>query len=272
MFSPRSIAAWLVLVLLLAASPLAALDYRTLQPLGGYVSDFALVIDGDSKTKLEQYAAALERSTGVQVALVTIKSLEGEPIEDFANGLYRHWGIGQKGKDEGLLLILAIAERQHRLEIGRGLEPIITDGTSGEVLRAMRPALRGGAYGVAMVEAAHTLGQRIAQAKGVTIEPIARRPIPRQPQGGGSGDGGFPIGLLIFGLLAALFLFGGGGGRGGRRRRYGGPVFFPFPIGMGGGGGYHGSSSGGFGGYDSGGGFGGFGGGDSGGGGASSSW
>jgi uncharacterized protein len=270
MLSSRSIALWLVLVLL-AACPLTALDYRTLQPLGGYVSDFALVIDGDSKTKLEQYAAALERSTGVQVAFVTIKTLEGEPIEDFANGLYRHWGIGKKGKDEGLLLLLAIGERQHRLEVGRGLEPIITDGTSGEVLRAMRPALRGGAYGVAMVEAAHTLGQRISQSKGVAIEPIARRPMPRQPQGGG-GDGGIPFPLLIFGLIALLFLFGGGGGRGGRRRRFGGPVFFPFPIGMGRGGGYYGSSSGGFGGYDSGGGFGGFGGGDSGGGGASSSW
>lgn len=254
------------LVLLCVAA--YGLDYRTLKPQG-YVSDFAQAIDPDSKNKLEAYSAALEKSTGVQVAFVTIASLEGEPIEDFANGLYRHWGIGQKGRDEGLLLLLAIKDRQHRLEVGRGLEPIVTDGYSGSVLRAMRPALRESRYGDAIIEAAHALGQHIAQAKGVTIQPIERRsPQPSDPD---EGWGKIPLPIIIFGaflLISMLSAGRRGGGGGGRRMR--GPMILPIPWGSSGY--YGGSGSGGFGGYDSGGGFGGFGGGDSGGGGASSSW
>ena len=84
----------------------------------------------------------MQRATGVQMALVTIPSLEGEPIEDVANTIARAWGVGQKGKNEGILLLLAIQDRRSRLEIGYGLEPILPDGLAGSVLREMRPALR----------------------------------------------------------------------------------------------------------------------------------
>ncbi|HYZ84119.1 MAG TPA: TPM domain-containing protein [Bryobacteraceae bacterium] len=248
------------------------LDYRTLQPQG-YVSDYALVIDNQARERLENYAAALEKSTGVQVAMVTLKSLEGENIEQFSNDLARHWGIGKKGNDEGLLLLLVTDERQHRLEVGRGLEPIIPDGFAGRVLLAMRPALREQRYGDALIEALRTLGERIAQAKGVTIELIQRRGPPPADDGTGF-ETGIPWPLIAFIIVLLLFGFGsrGGRGRGGRRRGYAGPVFLPIP--WGGGGSYHGGhSGGGFGGYDSNGGFGGFGGGgDFGGGGASSNW
>src|SRR5687767_151717 len=109
------------LALWMLCAPAFALDYRTLEPQGGYVSDFALAVDTTSKRSLEAYLAALEQSPGTQFAIVTVKSLEGEPIEDFAHNLYRHWGIGKKGTDEGLLLILSINDKQHRLEVGRGL-------------------------------------------------------------------------------------------------------------------------------------------------------
>src|SRR5262249_2324875 len=86
-----------------------ALDTSKLQP-GGYVNDFANVVDGRSAQALEQYCGNLERSTGVQMAIVLVNSLEGDPIEDVANRLYRQWGVGKKGKDEGLLIMLAIQD------------------------------------------------------------------------------------------------------------------------------------------------------------------
>jgi uncharacterized protein len=254
-----------VVVLLLLANAVFALDLTALKPQG-YVNDFANVIAPQARQELERYCALVEKATGVQMAFVTIDTLGGEPVEDVANSLYRQWGIGQKGKDEGLMLLLVVRDRRSRLEIGRGLEQYITDGSSGAILREMRASLRANNYGEAFYSAAHSLGNRIAQAKGVTLDDAGGyKPRPRRQT-----RTEIPWPVLIGGLVLLLLLLksGGGGGSGflsgmllgnllGGGRHYG----------SGGGGG------GGFGGYDSGGGgFGGFGGGDSGGGGASSDW
>ena len=239
-------------------------DWKALKPQG-YVSDFAGVIDAASKAELENYCTRVEQQTGAEIALVAIQSLSQEPIEDVANTIFRAWGVGKKGKDEGILLLLAVGDRRDRLEVGYGLEPILPDGFSGEVLRSMRPSLRQGQYGEALRAAAATIGSRVAQAKGVTLDTSLRRRVhTEQPQS-------LPWPLIIGGIvLVLLFMRRGGRGGGG----FGG--FLPGLIlgnMMGGGGrGWGGGSGGGFGGYDSGGGFGGFGGGDSGGGGASSDW
>src|SRR5262245_36459561 len=97
----------LSVVLALGLSYAFAVDWKALKPQG-YVSDFAGVIDAQSKAELENYATRLEQQTGVELALVTISSLNREPIEDVANTIFRAWGIGKKGKDEGLLLLLAV--------------------------------------------------------------------------------------------------------------------------------------------------------------------
>jgi uncharacterized protein len=256
----------LCLILLLGAAAWAV-DWKALQPQG-YVSDFARVIDPQSKAELENYAARVEQQTGAEMAFVTIPSLEGEPVEDVANTIYRAWGVGKKGKDEGVLLLLSIGDRRSRLEVGYGLEPILPDGFAGEVLRNMRPALRESHYGEAMRAAAETIGQRIAQEKGVTLDtPIRRQMRPRPVES-------IPWPLIVAGILFLLLMSRGGGGRG-RGYRSGPGGFVPGLI-LGSmmgrrSGGWYGGSHGGFGGYDSGG-FGGFGGGDSGGGGASSNW
>jgi uncharacterized protein len=259
---------WLRVSVLLGlfASAGSAVDWTALKPQG-YVSDFAGVIDPASKAQLEAYCATVEGSTGAQMAFVTIPTLEGEPIDDVANTLYRAWGVGQKGKNEGALLLLVINDRRNRLEVGYGLEPILPDGFAGSVLREMRPALRQQLYGEALMAAAETVGATVAKAKNVSL--TAQLPRRMRPTTGTS----IPWPLLIGGVFLLLFLLRSGGPRG-----YGG----------GGGGGLlsglllgnmmsRGSwgdrGSGGFGGPDSGdGGFGGFGGGDSGGGGASSDW
>ena len=258
---------WLRLGVVLAlCSPAAwTVDWKALQPQG-YVSDFAGVVSPEAKSQLEAYCTAVEHATGAQIALVTITSLEGEPIEDVANTIFRAWGVGQKGKNEGIMLLLATADRRSRLEVGYGLEPILPDGMDGRILRQMRPALRQGDFGDAFMAAAQTIGNTIAQAKHVQIPATLPRRYEPTP------TDSIPWPVILGGIFLLFWLLRSGGPRG-----YSG----------GGGGGFlpglilgnvlsrssWGSrGSGGFGGSDSGDGFGGFGGGDSGGGGASSDW
>ena len=234
-----------------------ALDLGKLVPQG-YVNDYANVIPASQREVLERYCAAVEKATGAQMALVTIPTLEGEPVEDVANSLYRRWGIGKKGKDEGLLLLLVVGDRRTRLEVGYGLEPILPDGSAGSVLREMRPALREGAYGDALLAASHYLGTRIAKAKNVEVEGGATpEPVQRRKK-----EGAVPLWLMIVGGIFFLYLLGSGNL---------GALWLLGSIfsGRGGGGG---GGGGGFGGGGGAGGFGGFGGGDSGGGGSSSDW
>jgi uncharacterized protein len=241
-------------------------DWKTLQPQG-YVSDFASVIPDSSRAPLESYCASVEQATGAQVALVTVASLEGEPIEDVANTIFRAWGVGQKGKNEGILLLLSIQDRRSRLEVGYGLEPILPDGFDGSILRQMRPALRQGDYGDAMLAAAETIGGTIAQAKHVTIA-VAAPPRHYQP----SASDSVPWSMIFCALLLLFWLARAFASRGGGGRPGGGGFLSGLLLGSLIGGSSSGSG-GGFGGSDSSdGGFGGFGGGDSGGGGASSDW
>ena len=255
----------------LAVSALAA-DWKTYKPQG-YVSDFAGVVDAQSRAAIESYAGNVQRATGAQIALVTIRSLEGEPIEDVANDIFHAWGVGQKTEDNGVMLLLSIGDRKSRLEVGGGLGGEITDSLAGDVLDEMRPALRQQQYGPALLAAAEKIGSTVAQAKGVAIAaPSYTRRVHRTTRDR------IPWPLIVFGILFILVFLRGGGRRGG----YGG-------YGGGGGGFWTGlllgqilnsgrrysGGGGGFGGYDSGnsgGGFGGFGGGDSAGGGASSDW
>jgi uncharacterized protein len=260
---------WLRVSVLLGlfASAGLAVDWKALKPQG-YVSDFARVVDPASKSQLEAYCGTVERSTGVQMALVTLPSLEGEPIDDVANTIYRAWGVGQKGKNEGILLLLAIGDRRNRMEVGYGLEPILPDGFVGSVLREMRPALRQQKYGEALMAAAETIGNTVAKAKNVSLTAQLPRRVRSTP------SDSIPWPLIIGGIFLLVFLFRAGGRRGGGGAGGGGGFLPGLILGdMMSRGSWGGRGSGGFGGPDSGdGGFGGFGGGDSGGGGASSDW
>ncbi len=261
-------------VLLVFVPALAAVSWKSLKPQG-YVSDFADVIDNQSRSDLEDYASRVEQATGAQLAFVTIKTLDSQNIEDFTHDLFNLWGIGQKRKDNGAMVLLSIDDRKSRLEVGGGLGGAITDGMSGLLLEDMRPSLRAKEYGAAMIAAAVRLGETIAKDQGVEIPPPQRYRRPRR-----SEPDGFPWPLLVFGLFILFGILrraagGGGGYRGGGG---GGSGFLTGMIlgsllnggrnDRGGGGGFGGFDSGGGGG----GGFGGFGGGGSGGGGASGSW
>jgi uncharacterized protein len=238
----------------------------------GYVNDFAHVLDQESSVRIEQLCQELQAKTGAELTVVTVKSLDGEPIEDYAVKLFQQWGIGKKDQSNGLLVLVAIQERRTRMEVGYGLEPVIPDGYSGEVLRSLQPYFRANQYGVGLYAAASQLASRIAQSAGVTLSTSRDTPEPgnrERPRGSSPFQLILVGGLILLALFLLPYLLGGGGGglmgppMGGGRYRRGGYY--------GGGFGGFGGGSGGFGGGGSGG-FGGFGGGSSGGGGSSSGW
>jgi uncharacterized protein len=261
-----------LLWLFLLTFPALAVDWKTLKP-EGYVSDFARVIDPQSKAELESYAGRVEVATGAQFAFVTLPSLQGEPIEDVTNDIFHAWGVGEKGKDTGLMVLLSTGDHKSRLEVGGGLGGDIPDSMAGLLLDDMRPALRQNQYGTAFLTAALRLGSTLAQAKGVEIAPPS---VPNLVHRSAPDSIPWPLILLGIFVLLAFLRRGGGGYRGGGG---GGGFWTGMLLGQllnsGGGGSSGGRDGGGFGGFDSGGsggGFGGFGGGDSGGGGASSDW
>ena len=235
------------------------------------MTDLAEVIDPATKAKIEALCTEVQQQTGAQIAVVTVHSFDGRSREDYAADLFKSLGVGSKKDSTGVLLLLAPEERQYKIEVGYGLEPVINDARAGDVGRAMVPGLKSGNYSAAVLAGVTLLAQLIAADKGVQLTGVPSLPARRQP----AAENGIPwwvLVLLFFGipwLIRAISRRGGGSGFGGRG---GGipPVIFMPPTGGGWGrGGGFGGSSGGFGG---GGGFGGFGGGMSGGGGAGGSW
>jgi uncharacterized protein len=259
-----------VLVALLGAARfLRAEDIKTIHPTG-YVTDLAGVIAPDTKTQLEALCTEVEQKTGAQMAIVTVHSIEGQSIEDYAADLYKQLGVGDKDTSRGVLLLVAPDLRQYRIEVGYGLEPVITDGRAGDSGRAMVPLLRQGNYSGAIETAAGQLANYIAADRGVTLA-AQPPPIAAPPPSDGSDSSSIQF-WLILGIVFILFMIvrraivGAGGGR------RGGSSWWMLPLLLGGGGGRNSGWGGGGGFGGGGGGFGGFGGGMSGGGGASGSW
>jgi uncharacterized protein len=248
----------------------------------GFVTDLAHVIDPATKTQLETICAEVQQKTGAQIAVVTVNSLDGESKEDYAADLYKQLGVGPKKDNRGVLVLLAPSERQYRVEVGYGLEPVINDARAGDIGRAMLPDLRQQDYSGAVLLAVQQVAQLIAADKGVQLNGV---PAGARPPTAASSPlpSWLPwlvivvIFLVIRGIISAVKRGGGGPRSGGG----GGSALPWFLLGsaMGGrggswGGGF-GGSSGGFSGGGGGGGFGGFGGfggGMSGGGGAGGSW
>ena len=264
-------------VLALIVAPALPLAQPATPQLTQAVNDFAGIVDAPSKAELERRINALMAASGDVVVVATVPNIEGfMDIREAAVKTFENHGrgIGQKGKDNGLLILVAVAERQVAIEVGYDIEGIVTDGFAGSVIREqIRPAFREGRYGEGLVRGATTLIHRIAEQRGVQLEEVPREAAPvRRRNSGGAPCWPF----IIFFILMLLMNRGGRGRR--RRRRWGGPFIWtsgvgPFGGGFGGGGfggglgGFGGGGGGGFGG-----GFGGFGGGRSGGGGAAGGW
>lgn len=189
----RPRAAVLVLLLLLLPALAAALD---VPPLEGRVNDRANLIPPDARQRIEQKLAGLEQRTGAQVAVLTIPSLEGDSLEDFSLRVAEAWKLGQAEKDNGALLLVAQQDRKMRIEVGYGLEPVLTDLETSLIQRDyIIPRFRSGDFGGG-IEAGM---DAIVQAIEGEVEPAPEQP---QPVGnpGGRGLGNWP-GLLLITLF-----------------------------------------------------------------------
>ncbi|WP_262908645.1 TPM domain-containing protein [Hymenobacter translucens] len=237
------------------------------------VNDLAGLLRPDEEDALERKLVAYNDSTSSQIAVVIVPSMGGQEIADYSQQLYESWGIGQKGNNNGVLVLLSQQERKVRIQTGYGLEGAIPDALAKRIIsNTMTPAFQQERYYEGLDRGTDQL---IALARGEYKADPEQMPRPRSTDGSGSG---WRFWLIIGAIILFILLRSRGGGKGGGRNRGSGGMFIPpiifgdFSGGrgvFGGGGGFGGGFGGGGGG---GGGFGGFGGGSSGGGGASGSW
>lgn len=243
--------------------PVRAEQVKDLPKPTDYVNDFAHVLSPEAVAKIDSLCAQLDHTkANAQIAVVTVKTLDGEDSAQWANELEDQWKIGRKGSDRGVLVLLAIDDHKRRIEVGYGLEGILNDAKLGDIGREMVPYLRAQDYDNAVLLAVGQVGQVIADDSGVTLTGQRVQAPSHVHQSRSISPLLLFVMILIFfggfGLLRLLLFLGvlGGGFRGGPWLG-GGPFI---GGGWGGGGG------------DSGGGFGGFGGGSFGGGGAGGDW
>lgn len=243
-------ASTLLLLLVILATPALASEPK-FPPLTGRVVDDAGVLDASTQSQLTDMLAAHESATGEQVVVVTLDSLQGFSIEDFGYQLGRYWGIGQKGKNTGALLIVVPKEHKVRIEVGYGLEGQLTDATSRTIIENdILPSFKRGDFNAGVLAGTSS----ILKALGGTgdLQPGSAESATNTPATNDSGSA-WPLILFVAIWLIVIFL-----------RRRTGSGYAPRSYGYyGGGGGFSGGGSGG--------GFSG-GGGSFGGGGASGSW
>jgi uncharacterized protein len=244
----------LVLALALHAEPVAQLHPTD------YVNDFAGVLDKGTVAQLDDICQQIDQKAHAQIAVVTIKSLDGADVVSYAVDLYQKWGIGAKGKDRGVLILLAVQDRKYWTTVGYGLEAILPDGKVGGFGREAVPLLRQNNYSGAVSLMTARVADVIAQDAGVQLTNVQQPASEPQQQPDTRMSAGGVVILVVVILLVLLTPL----------RR----VLFWFLLFGGRGGGFGGGSwgGGGFGGGGGGGSFGGFGGGSTGGGGAGGSW
>ena len=244
----------IVIISLVLISCFAVLDARGAEDVrfpspAGFVNDYAGILSRDARTRTEAMLAETERKTTAEIAVVTVKTTAPLTIEQYAVELFQKWGIGKKGADNGILLLVAVSDRKVRIETGYGLEGAVTDLQSKMIINDLiTPAFRKGNYDLGVFTGVAALARIVGDEYGVELDLDAQTSGAPARSRKASPAGG------LFTLLLFILIFG---------FRFG-TLFFL----MGSGGGYwSGGSRGSFGG-----GFGGFGGGMSGGGGASGSW
>ncbi|MCC6781011.1 MAG: TPM domain-containing protein [Hyphomicrobiales bacterium] len=247
-----------LLALLLLVVPAAALVFPT---LSGRVVDEAGILDPAIRTALTDKLAALEAKSTDQLVVVTLKSLQGTSIEDFGVQLGRSWQAGQKGKNNGVLLIVAPNERKVRIEVGYGLEGALTDAVSRLIIEnAILPRFRAGDFPGGITRGVDDIISVLTGDAEEWKQRAAQRPDPAA-----GWDGALVFLLILIVVLVVLFMMARSDQRTAARRRGGTPIIFP-SGGWSGGDSWSSGSSGGFSGGFSGGG------GSFGGGGASGSW
>jgi len=257
---------------LFAFTPVLAADLKLPDPNGQRVVDDAHILSDATRADLTAKLKGLEDATTDQMVIVTVPDLQGDTIEDWGLQLLRKWGIGQNGtikaangetyKDNGIVLVVAPNDHKVRVEVGYGLEPVMTDAMSGIIIRDnMVPAFKTGDYNSGVEAGTDAILKQVSLDRGVAIQKAQDAAQADNDGAVTSSHHGFPIGFIIF-IIIMLVVFSRGGGLG---------WFFLGALLGGGRGGWGGGDGGGWGGGGGGGGFSG-GGGSGGGGGASGGW
>ena len=245
----------LLLILLLWAYPALAAAVTPAIPAhpSQYVVDLAGVIDAPTEARLNAMLHDLETETTAQVVVLTLQSLDGEPIENFSHQTAVQWGIGQKGKDNGVLLTVAVKDHKYRIEVGYGLESTLPDSLVGSIGRQyLVPNFRKGDYAGGIVAAVTEIVNKIAPGKGLGAGTVAAQPVHKTIPQKSAFPGSITIILLVVFIILLILIR---------------PGFLGFFLGffLGGGGGWSSGGGGDSGGFSGGGG-------DFGGGGASGDW
>jgi len=203
--SPVFIIYMLIFLFFLSFNAQAAKENKFPRPVGA-VNDYASVLSPKVKAAMESLSREILQKTGASVVVATVKNLEGGNIDLYANELFAYWGIGKKGQDKGVLILLALEERKVRIETGYGVEGILPDGKVGRILdQYVIPLFKKGSYDRGLLNGMIAVGQVIAKDAGVTIgegytpkAPAGSRGMQRRP------FGAFPIIVFIF-LILSLF-------------------------------------------------------------------
>ena len=182
-----------ILSVLLTALPVWAQDFP--QPVG-FVNDFANILSSGTKQTLEQQLVQLEKDSTIEVTVVTVESLEGITVEDYAVRLFEAWEIGKEGEDNGVLFLVASSEREMRIEVGYGLESVLPDAKSGRVLDTyVVPAFREGGYDKGISEGVAAIIKAV-RGEEVYLDETAS-------SDSGSEDGG---GVWVLFFIGTIFL------------------------------------------------------------------
>lgn len=248
-----------VFFVLLAIPALLSAKQLPIPEMKGPVNDLANVLSTQEKQKLESYLSSINTQTGVQIAVLTVKTLAGTSIEDYSMKVAEKWQLGQAKTDNGVLLLVAVQDRALRIEVGYGLEGVLTDMKSGLIIRnVITPEFKKGNYSQGIYAGVQNIAGVATNNAGIVSEDVKN---PKANEQSGSGLVGLIFMIIFFVIMT-----------GNRRGRSGG-LFWPIVFGSMLSRGSRNSSSRGFGGGSSGG-FGGFsgGGGSFGGGGASGGW
>jgi uncharacterized protein len=248
---------FLLLLILASCAPAISAVVRVPPHPPNYVVDLAGIVDGNAETALNSYLKELELKTSAQMVVLTITSLDGESLEEFSINLaHDQWKLGRKGKDNGLLLLVAVQDKKYRFEVGYGLEAILPDSLVGSIGRQyLVPYFKKGDYSTGILTSTIAVINVIATDAGVTLGDLPRMEVRQGSKKVGATDLS-PMGkffsLLFF--IAMIYFF----------IKHPRLAFFLLMMSMMGGGRRSGWSGGG--------GFGGGGGGGFGGGGASGGW
>ena len=194
-----------IVLMIIISNKLFAAEIPTAPTKNIYVADYAKMIDESDKNEILKLGEELDKKFKAQIVIVTIESLDGLNIEEYANKLFRSWGIGDKTLNNGVLLLIAKNDREFRIEVGYGLEGAITDGFAGEILDGMKNNFRDEKYSVAIISAYGKLAQKVYQEYGSEVPESVNKASERSDEWTLS-DYGF-LALFIMPFLGCLYFF-----------------------------------------------------------------